>query len=113
MADLKVISSFHESFSFAALEAMATGLPLVVTRTEWIPRLIGEDQGGMVVPNDDAAAFAQAMLEIYRDEIVDNAPLGRLGTPPDIAGAAIYLASRAGAYVNGAVIPIDGGTSAK
>ena len=53
------------------------------------------------------------MLEIYRDEIVDNAPLGRLGTPPDIAGVAIYLASRAGAYVNGAVIPIDGGTSAK
>jgi len=53
------------------------------------------------------------MLEIYRDEIVANAPLGRLGTPPDIAGIAIYLASRAGAYVNGAVIPIDGGTCAK
>ena len=53
------------------------------------------------------------MLEIYRDEIVANAPLGRLGVPSDIAGIAIYLASRAGAYVNGAVIPVDGGTCAK
>jgi NAD(P)-dependent dehydrogenase (short-subunit alcohol dehydrogenase family) len=53
------------------------------------------------------------MLEMYRDEIVANAPLGRLGNSSDIAGAAIYLASRAGAYVNGTVIPIDGGTSAK
>ncbi len=53
------------------------------------------------------------MLKIYKDEIVANAPLGRLGEPTDIAGAALYLASRASAYVNGAVIPIDGGTSAK
>jgi NAD(P)-dependent dehydrogenase (short-subunit alcohol dehydrogenase family) len=53
------------------------------------------------------------MLEMFRDEIVANAPLGRLGTPSDIAGIAIYLASRAGAYVNGAVIPVDGGTCAK
>jgi len=53
------------------------------------------------------------MLEMYRDEIVANAPLGRLGIPSDIAGIAIYLASRAGSYVNGAVIPVDGGTSAR
>ena len=53
------------------------------------------------------------MLEIFQDEIVANAPLGRLGNASDIAGIAIYLASRAGAYVNGAVIPVDGGTSAK
>ncbi len=53
------------------------------------------------------------MLKIYKDEIVANAPLARLGEPSDIAGAALYLASRASAYVNGAIIPIDGGTSAK
>jgi NAD(P)-dependent dehydrogenase (short-subunit alcohol dehydrogenase family) len=38
-------------------------------------------------------------------------PLHRLGTPPDIAGACIFLASRAGAYVTGAEIPVDGGLS--
>ena len=36
-------------------------------------------------------------------------PLGRIGEPDDMAGIAIYLASRAGAYVTGAVIPVDGG----
>jgi NAD(P)-dependent dehydrogenase (short-subunit alcohol dehydrogenase family) len=36
-------------------------------------------------------------------------PLGRIGRPEDIAGAALYLASRAGAYVTGAVLPVDGG----
>ena len=37
-------------------------------------------------------------------------PLGRIGTPEDVAGASIFLASRAGAYVNGATIPVDGGS---
>ena len=63
-ADIHVISSFSESFSFATLEAMACGLPLVVTETEWIPDLIGHDKGGRVVPNGDAPAFAEAMLEL-------------------------------------------------
>jgi NAD(P)-dependent dehydrogenase (short-subunit alcohol dehydrogenase family) len=38
-------------------------------------------------------------------------PMGREGKPEDIAGTAIYLASRAGAYLAGAVIPVDGGVS--
>jgi NAD(P)-dependent dehydrogenase (short-subunit alcohol dehydrogenase family) len=38
-------------------------------------------------------------------------PLGRIGSPEDIAGTAIYLASRAGAYTNAAILPVDGGIS--
>ena len=38
-------------------------------------------------------------------------PRGRVGTPEDLAGTAIYLASRAGAYVTGSVIPVEGGLS--
>lgn len=38
-------------------------------------------------------------------------PLRRIGSPEDIVGAAIFLASRAGAYVNGATIALDGGQS--
>ena len=39
------------------------------------------------------------------------APMGRIGEPNDMAGVAIYLASRASAYVTGVLIPVDGGIS--
>jgi NAD(P)-dependent dehydrogenase (short-subunit alcohol dehydrogenase family) len=49
------------------------------------------------------------MLENMQKEIEGQCPLGRIGAPGDMAGVALYLASRAGAYVNGVVIPVDGG----
>ncbi|OKI61888.1 SDR family oxidoreductase [Micromonospora sp. CB01531] len=44
-----------------------------------------------------------------RAAIEQQVPLGRIGRPEDMAGTAIYLSSRAGAYLTGAVIPVDGG----
>lgn len=41
--------------------------------------------------------------------IVDRIPFGRWGTPDDMKGMAVFLASRASDYVCGAVIPVDGG----
>ncbi|MFI2666611.1 RhlG family 3-oxoacyl-ACP reductase [Micromonospora carbonacea] len=46
-----------------------------------------------------------------RSAIEKQVPLGRIGRPDDMAGAAIYLSSRAGAYLTGAVIPVDGGVT--
>jgi len=46
-----------------------------------------------------------------REAIEDANPRGRIGTPEDIVGTVIFLASRAGAYLTGAVIPVDGGIS--
>ena len=43
--------------------------------------------------------------------VLPSVPLGRIGRPDDIAGATLYLCSRAGAYVTGAIVPIDGGQS--
>ncbi|KAJ9658054.1 hypothetical protein H2201_007949 [Coniosporium apollinis] len=51
-----------------------------------------------------------ATLKKYKSHIEGNIPLGRIGTPEDVAGACLFLASRAGAYVNGATIALDGGS---
>ncbi|MGI9608372.1 MAG: SDR family oxidoreductase [Acidimicrobiales bacterium] len=53
-------------------------------------------------------AFALATDEL-REAVAADVPVGRIGTPDDIAGAAIFLASRAGAYLTGTVIPVGGG----
>lgn len=50
-----------------------------------------------------------AFMFEYEEELVGQIPLRRAGTPEDLAGTALYLASRAGAYTTGAIIPVDGG----
>ncbi|WP_439364856.1 SDR family oxidoreductase [Bradyrhizobium sp. DASA03005] len=45
----------------------------------------------------------------HGDEVATRVPAGRIGTDEDMAGAAIYLASRAGDYVVGNTIAVDGG----
>jgi NAD(P)-dependent dehydrogenase (short-subunit alcohol dehydrogenase family) len=64
-----------------------------------------------VAPGPFESKMMAATLDHARDSIVAAVPLGRIGEPEDMAGIAIYLASRAGAYVTGAVIPVDGGMS--
>ena len=59
-------------------------------------------------------AFASTMNKDARDhgdEVAQRIPLGRIGTPEDMAGAAIYLASRAGDYVVGSTLIVDGGVT--
>jgi NAD(P)-dependent dehydrogenase (short-subunit alcohol dehydrogenase family) len=44
-----------------------------------------------------------------RSAVEQEVPLGRIGQPDDVAGLTLLLASRAGAYLTGTVIPLDGG----
>jgi NAD(P)-dependent dehydrogenase (short-subunit alcohol dehydrogenase family) len=44
-----------------------------------------------------------------RAAVAARVPMGRIGAPEDVAGATIYLSSRAGRYLTGVVIPVDGG----
>jgi NAD(P)-dependent dehydrogenase (short-subunit alcohol dehydrogenase family) len=43
--------------------------------------------------------------------VIGMIPVRRVGEPEDVAGSVIYLASRAGGFTNGAVLPMDGGSS--
>ncbi|GAA5833146.1 hypothetical protein JCM3766R1_001417 [Sporobolomyces carnicolor] len=52
----------------------------------------------------------KATLEAAGEAIVAGVPLHRIGSPEDVAGTCIFLSSRAGSYVNGATITLDGGS---
>jgi NAD(P)-dependent dehydrogenase (short-subunit alcohol dehydrogenase family) len=62
-----------------------------------------------IAPGPFQSKMMAATLDAFGEQIAASAPLKRIGRPDDMAGAAIYLSSRAGAYLTGAVIPVDGG----
>jgi NAD(P)-dependent dehydrogenase (short-subunit alcohol dehydrogenase family) len=91
------------AISKAALLQLARNLAV-----EWGPRRI---RVNCLAPGIVKTDFARALWEnpAIADPSVTRTALRRLGEPDDIAGAAVFLASRAGAYVTGQVIVIDGG----
>src|SRR6516225_7293294 len=93
------------TYSYSASKAGLHQLTRVLAR-ELGPRHITVNA---VAPGPFESKMMAATLETFGDAIADAAPLKRIGRPDDMAGVAIYLASRAGAYVTGAVIPVDGG----
>jgi NAD(P)-dependent dehydrogenase (short-subunit alcohol dehydrogenase family) len=62
-----------------------------------------------IAPGPFESKMMAATLDAFGDAIVASCPLGRIGEPDDMAGTAIYFASRASRYVTGTVLPVDGG----
>jgi 3-oxoacyl-[acyl-carrier protein] reductase len=62
-----------------------------------------------VAPGFIATDMVRQMPEKVLDAMVSRTPLGRLGTPDDVASAYVWLASDAAAFVSGAVLSVDGG----
>ncbi|KOG85292.1 SDR family oxidoreductase [Streptomyces varsoviensis] len=62
-----------------------------------------------VAPGAFPSAMMAATLDEFGEAIAASAPLRRIGRDDDMAGIAVFLASRAGAYLTGTVIPVDGG----
>ncbi|HEX7863403.1 MAG TPA: SDR family oxidoreductase [Variovorax sp.] len=96
----------QETYSYAASKA---GL---IQLTRRMALRLAQDR--IVVSAIAPGAFASDMNKLARDhgdEVKERIPAGRIGVPEDMAGAAIYLASRAGDYVMGSTLVVDGGVT--
>ncbi|WP_175443071.1 glycosyltransferase family 4 protein [Halofilum ochraceum] len=83
-ADLVVLPSRSEGIANVALEAMALGRPLVATAVGGTPEVVPDGVAGVLVPPEDPAALAAAMLRV----LSDNTLARRLGT-----GARLHAAT--------------------
>jgi len=63
-----------------------------------------------ICPGAFPSRMMRATLEAAGDELANGLPRGRVGTPLDMQGTCIYLASRAGAWTTGATLILDGGS---
>ncbi len=96
-----------ETYAYSASKAALHHMTRVLARA-LAPRGITVNA---VAPGPFESKMMAVTLERFRDIIIASCPLGRIGEPDDMAGVAIYLASRASAFVTGTVIPVDGGIS--
>ena len=96
-----------ETYGYSSSKAALHHLTRVLARN-LAPRGITVNA---VAPGPFESKMMAETLRTFGDAIRASCPLGRIGEPEDMAGVVIYLASRAGAYLTGAVIPVDGGIS--
>jgi NAD(P)-dependent dehydrogenase (short-subunit alcohol dehydrogenase family) len=95
--------------------SMAMGAVVQMTRelsTEWSSRGVRVNAilpAQVVNPSLEARMASDPRL---RDKFLSGIPAGRLGTPDDIKGLAVFLASDASSWITGAIIPMDGGNLA-
>ncbi|MDG2249899.1 MAG: SDR family oxidoreductase [Gammaproteobacteria bacterium] len=97
------VPTFAYSASKAALHHLTKAMAV-----ELAPKQITVNA---VAPGFFESRMTDYIFEHYLDDIEDDCPLHRIGQPQEIIGIVAYLASKAGSYTNGAVIPVDGGTS--
>lgn len=106
--------SFFGGFTVPAYAASKGGVAQLTKAlsNEWAGKNI---QVNAIAPGYMATEMNTALVndEGRNREILGRIPAGRWGTPEDMKGLAVFLASSASDYVSGAVIPVDGGYLAK
>lgn len=98
----KTVSSFYP-----ASKAGITGY------TRWLAtRHDGRPRANAVAPGITVTPRIAPMLELpAMQDLATRVPVGRLGQPEDIAHAVLFLLSPAASYINGVVLPVDGGVT--
>lgn len=100
----KSSSAYAYSASKGALHQLTRALASDLTRQGITVNAIAPG----FFPSDMTAGFFNAAPGL-EEQMIESIPANRLGMPEDIAGAVVFLASRAGAYVSGAILPVEGG----
>jgi len=95
-----------ETYAYSTSKAAVHHLTRVLAR-----KLAPKITVNAVAPGPFESKMMAETLDKFGEGIKASCPLKRIGEPDDMAGVAVYLASKAGAYVTGAVIPVDGGIS--
>ncbi len=96
----------QETYSYAASKAGLIHLTKRMALTLAPERIIVS----AIAPGPFASEMNKSARD-HADEVAQRTPAGRIGTPEDMAGAAIYRASRAGDYVVGSTLVVDGGVA--
>ena len=91
--------------NYAASKAGLLGLARTLAR-EFASRGVTSN---MVVPGPIDTAMLEAVDDATREGITAAVPLGRYGTPDEVAAAIQFLCSDDAAFITGAVLPVDGG----
>jgi 3-oxoacyl-[acyl-carrier protein] reductase len=91
--------------NYSASKAGIIGLTKSLAR-ELAPRGI---RVNAVAPGLIATDMTSAMTEEQREKVLEEIPLSRLGTPDDVAGVVLFLASDEAGYITGQVIGVNGG----
>ncbi len=93
-----------ETYSYSASKAAVHQLTRHLAR-----RLAPRITVNAIAPGPFESKMMAATLDAFGEQIAAAAPLKRIGRPDDMAGTAIFLTSRAGSYLTGAIVPVDGG----
>ena len=91
-ADAVVLTSRAEGLPLVALEALASGTPLVATSVRGLRELVTDGENALVVPPDDAQALAGALRRVLEDRVL-AARLGEAGRRVPGAGSEDELIS--------------------
>ena len=100
-----------ENYPYAASKAAVH----MVTR-QLAHRLTGDHVNvNAIAPGPFPSKMMAFLLDAEGGEelVASSVPMGRIGRPDDVVGAVLFLSSRAGSYLTGAIIPVDGGISTR